>query len=170
MDNFEIILKDFPKKNLDKFVDEELLKYKKMIRYSNFFDNKSNTNLTIEKILSLSGILDPIGSGIISFSALKFGVFLGSAVIMFSFDELVGDIEINFEEDSVFVGEKIEVVNRCEKIIKKALELKKKYSVPVVLMGFEPAEDEDTCLLKLDNDDINLAKAIKKLLPCEFRD
>ena len=170
MDNFEIIFKNFLKKNLNTFINDELLKYKKMIRNSHFFDNKKNKDLTVEEVSDFANVLDSKSTGFISFSKLKMGVFLNSVVVVFSFDELNGDIVINLKKDSIFEGEKAEIISRCEKILKKVLELKNKYSIPVILIGLEPAEDEDTCLLKIDTGDIDLAKAVIKIISCELGD
>lgn len=166
MNNLEIILKDFPKKNLDQFVNLEILKHEKMIVSSNFYDNTNKKDVTIKEISSLSKILSSIGCGSISFSDFKFGIPLGSTVITFSFDINAGDIDINFEVNSVFVdtNKELEVVNKCKKIIETALDFRKKYFIPIILIGLEPADNEDTCLLRLDRDDINLEEATKKLL------
>lgn len=163
MENFEIILNNFSKSKVDKFIASEILHSKNKIRDSNFFDNFNKKSLPIENISSLSKLLDPIGSGYISFLTFMFGIPLENTVITFSFDKKYGDIVINFEMKTFF-GKKIpEIGEICVKIIKTALQFKTKYLVPVILIGFEPADNDDLCILHLGAEDINLIKATKLL-------
>ncbi len=163
MDNFEIVLKNFPKENLDKFFNSELLIHKEMIRGSHFYDNINKKDLTINEVSSFSKVLSPTGCGSISFSDFIFGVSLGNTVITFSFDEKNGDIVINFEKEDVFIGDKSLVIDNLKNILEKGLKIKKEYSIPIVLFGMEPAEDVDTCLIRLDTNNIDLLDLVEKL-------
>lgn len=163
MDNFEIVLKNFPKKNLNKFIKAELLICKEMVIGSHFYDNINKKDLTIEEVSNYSKILTPIGCGSISFSNFIFGRSLGNTVLTFSFDEKNGDIVINFEEKDIFIGEKTLVIDNIKEIIEKVLEIKKKYSIPIVLFGMEPAEDLNNCLFRLDRNHIDLFDVAEKL-------
>jgi hypothetical protein len=163
VDNLEIIFKNFPRESLDKFVNTELLNPQNKIRSSNFFDNINKKSLELEDISSVSNILIPIGSGSISFSDFNFGTHLENPVVTLSFDESLGDIVINFEIKTFLSKKEPDIINKCRKIIETALQFKKKYSIPIILIGFEPAEDKDTCLLHIDANGINLIEATKKL-------
>jgi hypothetical protein len=163
VDNFEIVFKNFNKEKLDNFIELELLNAKNKLRYSNFFDNIKKKDLTIENISSVSNILSPRGCGSISFSEFKFRVYLENTVVTFSFDENFGDIVVNFEMKTFLEKREYEIIKTCRKIVKISLRLKKMYSIPIILIGFEPAEDEDTCLLRLSTDDINLTEATENL-------
>ena len=149
MENIEIVLKNFSKKKLDRFIEFELLNSINKLRSSNFFDNENKRDLTIENISSVSKILSPRGCGSISFYNFKFGIYLGDTVVTFSFDEKTGDIVINFEMKIFLEKGKSEIINMCKRIVEISLQLKKMYSVPVILIGREPAEDKDTCFLKI---------------------
>lgn len=163
MENFEIVLKNFPKEKLDNFIEFELLNSVNAIRSSNFFDNVNKKDLTVTKITSVSNVLSPKGCGSISFSNFKFGIYIGDTVIAFSFDEKVGDIVVNFEMKIFLEKRESDIIDICRKIIEMSLQLKKMYSIPFILIGFEPAEDKDTCLLSLSADDINLTKVVENL-------
>ncbi|MFC1894984.1 hypothetical protein ACFLYH_03480, partial [Candidatus Dependentiae bacterium] len=156
---------DFDKKYLDKFFNFELTKYEKMIKSSHFYDNENKRDLTIKEISKISKVLSPVGCGNILFSDFKFGIFLGSTIITFSFDKKFGDIVINFNMDSIFEDKKTKVIDNLKKVLEKAISIKKEYLIPVIFFGVEPAEDKDTCLLKLDdNVNINLHQIIKQIL------
>lgn len=163
--NFEIILKDFPKKNLDKFINLEILKNENTIISSNFYDNVTKKDLTIKDISSFAKTLSPIGCGSIVFSDFKLGISLGNTVITFSFDQNAGDIDINFEEKFIFLdtNKRMEILNKCRKIIESILNLKKIYLIPIILIGPEPADDKDMCLLKIEKNDSNLNEIEKNL-------
>ncbi len=163
MDNLEIIFKDFPKIYLDEFVSCELLTDKNVIKDSHFYDNFREKDLKIEEISALSEILSLTGCGSITFSIFEFGITLKNTVVTFSFNEKIGDITINFEINSIPLEDRTVGLKRFKNIIEKVLEIKKKYSLPIVFVGLEPADNDDTCLLRLNSDKIDLRRAIEKI-------
>jgi len=68
-------------------------------------------------------------------------------MIIFSFDKDTGDITFNFSDRELLVGERTEIKLKAKKIVESLLVLKDKYDIPKIRIGFEPASDDDSCLL-----------------------
>ncbi len=109
-------------------------------------------------------ILSPKGTGNIVLEQLQLGITLKDVVIVFSFDEEYGDIVFNFPESEIFVDDKKEVKSRFEKLVNYLVKLKMKYDIPKVIIGYEPADDEDTMLIELNVNALNLEKVLEKIL------
>jgi len=85
-------------------------------------------------------------------------------VIVFSFDEKLGDIVFNFPESNVFVDDKGITHSHCRKLLNYLVELKEKYSIPSIRFGYEPASDNDMCLININDDKTNIANALEKII------
>ncbi|PPQ50712.1 hypothetical protein C5G87_02260 [Paenibacillus peoriae] len=164
MENFEIILEDFRKDELDKLVFEELKINSSEVKSSHFFDNNSGEDIEFHQIKSLREVLSPIGTGNAFLNQVEIGCNLKDVLIIFSFEKYTGDIIFNFPEIELFTGEVSEVKLKAEKIVKFFVDLKDKYNIPKIRIGFEPASDDDSCLVEIGPDKVNLESILKKIL------
>ncbi|MDR6718755.1 hypothetical protein [Paenibacillus sp. 2003] len=164
MDFMEMILIDFNKNNLDQFIKNDLNIQVDQIQSSHFYDNRSENDIGFQQIESLEEILSPKGTGNILLSQLNLGHTYNDVMIVFSFDEESGDIVMNFPEEELFSGEKPETMLKAQKLIEYILNIKNKYSIEKVRIGYEPAMDDDTCLVEIDKEMMDMKTIIAKLL------
>ncbi|KOS61806.1 hypothetical protein FJQ98_18585 [Lysinibacillus agricola] len=164
MENLEIILEDFRKDELNKLVFEELLISSPEVKSSHFFDKNSGDNIEFHQIKSYQEILTPLGTGNVFLNQIEIGCSLNNVMIIFSFDKDTGDITFNFSERELLVGARTEIKLKSKKIVESLLVLKDKYDIPKIRIGFEPASDEDSCLLVIGQEAIDLESAIEQIL------
>ena len=77
--------------------------------------------------------------------------FIKNVVIVFSFDEQDGDIVFNFPENEILKDERNDNKLRLKKLVHYLVNLKKEYDIPNVIIGYEPATDEDTLLIEIND-------------------
>ncbi|TQR39823.1 hypothetical protein C7Y47_02020 [Lysinibacillus sphaericus] len=164
MENLEIILEDFRKDELDKLVFEELKISSSKVKSSHFFDKDSGDDVEFHQIKSFQEILTPLGTGNLFLIQIEMGCSLNNVMIIFSFDKDTGDITFNFSERELLVGERTEIKLKAKKIVESLLVLKDKYDIPKIRIGFEPASDDDSCLLVIGQETIDLESAIEQIL------
>ncbi|WP_256984536.1 MULTISPECIES: hypothetical protein [Paenibacillus] len=164
MESLEIILIDFNKNKLDQFIKNGLNIQAERIKSSHFYDNRSENDIEFQQIESLEEILSPKGTGNILLSQLNLGHTFNDVMIVFSFDEESGDIVMNFPEEELFSGENSETLLKAQKLIEYILDIKKKYAIEKVRIGYEPAMDDDTCLVEIDKEITNMNAVVAKLL------
>ncbi|MFE3577665.1 hypothetical protein [Lysinibacillus sp. NPDC059133] len=164
MENLEIILEDFRKDELDKLVFEELKISSPEIKSSHFFDKNSGDDIEFHQIKSFQEILTPLGTGNVFLNQIEIGCSLNNVMIIFSFDKDIGDITFNFSERELLVDERTEIKLKAKKIVESLLVLKDKYNIPKIRIGFEPASDDDSCLLVIGQEAIDLESAIEQIL------
>lgn len=164
MENLEIILEDFRKSELDKFIFEGLKINLSEVKTSHFFDNSSEEDIEFHQIKSFSKVLSPVGTGNVFLDQIQIGCILKDVMIIFSFDKDSGDITFNFSENDLFKGEISEVKLKALKILEYLVGLKGEYNIPKIRLGFEPATDDDSCLVEIGQDDVDLEKAVEQIL------
>ncbi|UOK64516.1 hypothetical protein [Paenibacillus amylolyticus] len=164
MESLEIILIDFDKNKLDQFIKNDLNIQLDQIKSSHFYDNRSENNIEFQQIESLEEILSPKGTGNVLLSQLNLGHTFNDMMIVFSFDEESGDIVMNFPEGELFTGETSEAMLKAQKLIEYILDIKKKYAIKKVRIGYEPAMDDDTCLVEIDIEMMDTNVIVSKLL------
>lgn len=163
MENLEVILVNFNKSDLDKLIDEFKIS-SSQVKRSHFFDRSRAEDIEFHQIKSLKDILTPNGTGNIFLSQLEMGYIINDVMILFSFDEEYGDIVFNFPESELFTGENAEIKSNAKKIIEFFLEIKERYGILNVRVGLEPASDDDTCLLELKEQIIDLDDIVENML------
>lgn len=164
VENLEIILSDFNMRELNKLVYEELKLSTRKIKSSHFFDNISEKDLDFSQVKNIEEILSPKGTGNILIEELQLGIPLKNVVIVFSFDDQDGDIVFNFPENEILKDGADDIKLRLKKIVLFLVYLKKSYDIPKVIVGYEPATDEDTKLLEINHKVTNYDKEIEKLI------
>ncbi|PRA02798.1 MULTISPECIES: hypothetical protein [Paenibacillus] len=164
MERLEMILIEFSKNSLDQFIKNDLNIQVDRIKSSHFYDNRSENDIEFQQIESLEEILSPKGTGNILLSQLNLGHTYNDVMIVISFDEESGDIVMNFPEEELFSGEKSETMLKAHKLIEYILDIKKKYAIEKVRIGYEPAMDDDTCLVEIDKEMMDTNVIVSKLL------
>ncbi|WP_458125440.1 hypothetical protein [Paenibacillus sp. Z3-2] len=97
-------------------------------------------------------------------SQLNLGHTFNDVMIVFSFNEESGDIVINFPEEELFSGENPETMLKAQKLIEYILNFKNKYAIEKVRIGYEPAMDNDTCLVEINKEMMDTNAIVSKLL------
>lgn len=164
MENIEVLLVDFQKDKLDQLVFEELQIIISKVKASHFFDKKNEEDVEFYQVNSLQNLLTPSGTGTILLHQLELGYTVNEILIVFSFDEEYGDIVFNFPESKLFTGKSTEVKSNWKKLLKFFIGLKYKFSISKVRIGFEPATDDDTCLIELNENIIDIDAIAEKML------
>ncbi|MGE7950074.1 hypothetical protein [Lysinibacillus sp. NPDC093688] len=164
MENLEIILENFRKDELDKLVFEELKISSTEVKSSHFYDKNSGDDVEFHQIKSFQEILTPLGTGNVFLNQIEIGCSLNNVMIIFSFDKDTGDITLNFSERELLVGERTEIKLKAKKIVESLLVLKVKYDIPKIRIGFEPASDDDSCLMVIGQEVNVLESAIEQIL------
>ncbi|MEV2910094.1 hypothetical protein ABNC86_20680 [Paenibacillus larvae] len=164
MENLEIILVDFRKEKLDQLLFEELQINIAKVKASHFYDKKTEKDIEFHKVKSVKSLLSPVGTGNILLSQLKLGCTIKEILIVFSFDEENGDIVFNFPESAIFTGEKTKMKSNCKKLLKYFVGLKHKFDISKVKIGYEPATDDDTCLIELNDEIFDIDVGTDKML------
>ncbi|PFX40515.1 hypothetical protein COL32_20400 [Bacillus pseudomycoides] len=164
MENLEIILTDFNKRKIDKLIYGELKLSTLKLKPSHFYNNISEKDLDFSQVKNIKEILSPKGTGNIFLEELKLGISLKNVVIAFSFDEQYGDIVFNFPENEILKDERNDNKLRLKKLVHFLVDLKKNYDIPKIIIGYEPATDEDTLLIEINNIVTNYDKKIEKIL------
>jgi hypothetical protein len=165
LENLEVILTNFSKDEINKFVLEELSLSDLNIKSSHFYDSFSGQDIEFHQIKSIQDILSPVGTGNLVLKYLEFGITMQNIVIVLSFDERLGDIVFNFPESNIFGGDDKGITqSHCRHLLKHLMELKEKYSIPNIRFGYEPASDDDTCLISINDNKIDIDTAIEKII------
>lgn len=164
MENLEIVLLDFKKEELETLIHEELKLSTLNIKSSHFYDLNLGKDIEFSQVKNMKEVLSPKGTGNIVLEQLQLGITLKNVVIVFSFDEEYGDIVFNFPESEIFVGDKKEIKLRFEQLVNYLVKLKIEYDISKVIIGYEPADDEDTMLMELSDNALNLEKVLEKIL------
>ncbi|WP_046213997.1 hypothetical protein [Paenibacillus wulumuqiensis] len=164
MENFEMILEDFNKDQLDNLIFRELGLNKLAVKSSHFFDKESNKDIEFYQVRSFQDLLSPFGTGNILLYSIELGYEVHDVIMIFSFDEILGDITFNFSEKELYKGEKSEISIRITKMLHFLINLKSKFNIPKIKIGFEPAYDKANCLVEIAKDEIDVKNIMKILL------
>ncbi|WMT41983.1 hypothetical protein RE628_05965 [Paenibacillus sp. D2_2] len=169
MEKFEIILEDFRKDELDKLISDELKINSSEVKSSHFFDNNSGADIEFHQIKSFKDVLSPIGTGNVFLNHMEIGCSLKDVMMIFSFDKEFGDITFNFSENELYEGKSSDVRLKAKKILESLVGLKEKFDIPKIRIGFEPASDDDTCLVEIGQEAVELESAVELIVPQTLR-
>lgn len=164
MENLEIILTDFNKRKIDKLIYEELKLSTLKVSSSHFYNNTLEKDLTFSQVGNIEEVLAPKGTGNILLEELQLGILINNVLIVFSFDEQDGDILFNFPESEILKNDMDDNKLRLEKLVHFLVILQEKYEIPKVIIGYEPANDEDSLLMEINSRIKNYDKEIEKIL------
>lgn len=160
----EILIRDFPTKQLNCFLEKELQINSKLIKSSHFYDEGKEENTTYERIKNIEEYYQSPATGHIIVQGLSFGDFLEDVMIIISADSFRGDILLNFPKKN-FECEKKTIEIKVNKIINFCKYLLKKFEISEICIGYESAYDEDMLMFVIkDAEIITINKNFCKLL------
>lgn len=133
---------------LDKMLFNEFKLSADNIKSSHFYDTDEERDMEFHEIASFSEFFTKQKTGTITVKELRLGTILEEFLILFSFDGESGTIDINFSE-SELIEDNILNKEKCLKLMEYFLSLMERYDVKSVRFGYEPATDDDTCLIEL---------------------
>lgn len=146
MDNLEIIFRDIETLSISPIL-KKLCFDSKNIRSSHF--HKDDKDMEYSEIGDLREYFSESRTGNIFVKSLDIGINIFDIMIILSFDEKYGDMTLNFQEENVLKGGIID--SEKENLIKNKLEeILLNTKIGSVVFGFEPAEDEDMMIFKLN--------------------
>lgn len=161
MENMEFLLVNFPKANIEEFLFAELKINDAIVKTSHFFDKESREDIEFAQIKSLYKILSPNGTGHIVLDQLKVGVPIVDVVLALSFDEEQGNVVFNFPEKELLTDDKKSSELKTKTVLEYLANIREKFGVEKIRIGYEPATDDDTCLYELSEKDFDLDSAAK---------
>jgi hypothetical protein len=147
MDFFEFVF-DFKTEYLDKMIFNEFKLTANNVKSSHFYDIDKQRDVEFHEIASFSEFFTKPGTGTITVKQLQLGTILEEFLILLSFDGESGTIDINFAE-SELIENHIFNKEKCLKLMEYFSSFMERYDVKSARFGYEPATDEDTCLIEL---------------------
>jgi len=154
MENIELIFENIQAKNLEKLLFEDLSIQKEKIKTSHFYDNEEKKDLEFKDVVSLEEYFSRPGTGNIFLEEVDIGTIISNVIIVISFDEVYGDVVINFPSNEILNTEKRLERKKYEAVLKKILLIYKNIDMSKVLLGYEPAEDEDMLICRIDENGV----------------
>ncbi|MDF2908272.1 MAG: hypothetical protein K0R34_3593 [Herbinix sp.] len=151
----EIIIENINRIELDDLFYNDLRLEKRLIRTSHFYDVINKEDISIDRISSLSEFYAIDGTGNIYIQEIDLGVIIHNVMIIISFRNPYGDIVLNFEENELLQDGKdiklsyITIINKFVKIIKE-------YNIGAVILGYEPAYDEDMKIVTMTKNKLEI--------------
>lgn len=143
MECVEIVLKDIKKKYLDGIM-KELLKFDaEDIISSYFYDKQHNKELEFHDVESYEVIFDTMGTGTLFLEKTLIGIVIERVMIVIECDGELTDITINFEEGQFEKYKNSEMNDELRILFQKLSDIQKKYQIGTIIVGYEPAADED---------------------------
>ncbi|SFX73916.1 hypothetical protein SAMN04487866_12126 [Thermoactinomyces sp. DSM 45891] len=160
MEYVEIILVDFPRELLDQLVCDVFKISTSSVKSSNFHDNQTGKSIDYAELDSIERILRPKGSGTIFLSEFTLGVTMINTLVLFSFDGIKGEVLIHVEENEFYMNE-----YEYRKLLTTLFKIRSTFHLERIRIGFEPATDDDMCVLDIDcNSDME--QSVAQLLYC----
>ncbi len=157
MNNLEIIFENIKRHELDSLIFKELRFDKQKIISSHFYDEIEERDIEFEMISSLGEFYAIPGTGNIYMSEVDIGICIHNVMIVISFDEVFGDIVLNFKENELF-KENMVINQDCVFIIKKLQSIIKMYDIGSIIVGYEPSSDEDMQLVSYTKQGIKISE------------
>lgn len=167
MNNLEIVIENIKRNELDTIIFKEFIFDKQKIISSHFYDEINKRDIEFEMISSLEEFYVVPGTGNIYMSEVEMGICIHNVMTIISFDKVLGDIVLNFEENELFKGN---MVNQgCVLLIKKLQSIVNKYDIGSVIIGYEPASDKDMKLVSFTRQGIKIYEDNFPLIMNDFK-
>lgn len=150
MENLEIIFENIKVHDLNKLLYNYLLLDLKNVRNSHFYDEKLDKDLTIEEIENLENYFSISGTGNINVDRINLGIDIMDCMIIISFDQVYGDVVINFPAKQ-FLSSTSKLEDCICKILYSKLEtIYQEVEIESIIVGYEPADNDDMRIYCLD--------------------
>lgn len=152
MEYLEILLQDVSKQHIDLIVRQELKITNDSVISSHFFDKIQKIDMEYGAINSLVGYFSSPNTGNVFLEEVELGEKLPNTMIVMSFDEDYGDITLNFSEDEISNCDTDTLSAKIKRIVDKLIEIKKKYDIKNIRLGYESVIDDENVVLKISSE------------------
>lgn len=166
----EIVLKNVKKYYLDQIIGGYIKYNMSDIISSYFYDKKKQKDIAYSDIESLETYFNESGTCNIYLKKIHIGMELYEVLILVGYDGEKGDITLNFLEEQFRQMEKSKLKSNFYKVIQNLVELCKCYEIDEIILGYEPAEDDDMKMMEIRqeqitnfNEDIHQSEVIQVL-------
>lgn len=147
MESYELIFNNISPKEISILLNWINFKEKNVVN-SHFYINNKDTKF--ENIDSLEIYFNKQNTGNILVKDISIGAAISKAIIVISFDDLNGDLTINFsEKDMAFLNNSV-----LTDIYNNALSIMTNLNNATIFFGYEPAEDNDMTLFSLNKNNL----------------
>lgn len=143
MENIELIFKNLQVEYLEPLLFQELKINRNSIIRSHFYDDFLQKNLEFKDIINLKEHFSHPGTGNIFLNGIDIGIRIGSVMVVISFDEVFGDVVLNFPTGNLENTDKTVNSEMFYKLIQQSMRICKNLNFEKIIIGYEPAEDED---------------------------
>ena len=156
MNNLEVIFENIKRHELDTFIFNELHFNKQKVISSHFYDEVGERDIELDMISNLSEFYAIPGTGNIYMSEVNLGICIHNVMTVISFDDIIGDIVLNFNVNELFKDYIITNQN-CVLLIKKLKSIIDTYDVGSIIVGYEPATDADMQLFSYTKEGVKIS-------------
>lgn len=170
MNYLEIILKNVQKYYVDQIIGRYIQYNVSDIRSSHFYDKKNQKDIEYSDIENLQTYFNESGTCTIYLKKVQIGMELNDVLILAGYDGDNGDITLSFLEEQFRQMEKSRLKSNFCMFIQKLVELCKCCEINEIILGYEPAEDNDMKIMEIRkeqitnfNEDIHQSEVIQVL-------
>lgn len=156
LNDMEIILKNVEKKYIEEIFFYSFIFDVKNIISSHFYDIEKKADIKYQEVKSLNEYFNIPGTGSIYFNKVIIGTELEHVLIHIACDEKYGDITVHFEENQFENINMKEIIIKLENLISQLLNIIKNRKINKIILGYEPAEDNDVKLIEICQGKIEL--------------
>lgn len=130
-----------------------------------FYDEIEKKDMGLSDVSSLGEYYLTPKTGNIFVKEIFVGDNIKNVMLIMSFDDKVGDIVINFEEEEFITSSGDELKQKITKIFVTLVEILNKYEIEEIRIGYEPASDDDMLLSLINKDGLQVKNKFNGLLP-----
>ncbi|WP_017413240.1 hypothetical protein [Clostridium tunisiense] len=165
MENIEIIISNIKRDYIDLIIYKELELMHNKVNSSHFYNEIEKKEMELTDVSSLREYFSTPKTGNIFAKEVFVGDKIKNVMIIMSFDDKLGDIVINFEEEDFITSSEDELKHKITKIVVTLVEILNKYEIEEIRIGYEPASDDDMLLLLINKDGLQVKNKFNGLLP-----
>lgn len=152
------------KEYIDLIVYKEFELVPNKVISSHFYDEVNQKDIELTDILSLKEYYATPNTGNIFAKEVFIGDKIANVMLLMSFDEKLGDIVLNFEEEEFISSNENELKQKLKKIFIWLAEIRNKYEFEEIRIGYEPANDDDMLLSLINKDGLQVNNELDCLL------
>ncbi len=154
MNYLEIILKNVKKYYLDQIIGRYIQYNVLDIISSHFYDKRKQKDIEYSDIENLQTYFNESGTCNIYLKKVQMGMELNEVLILVGYDGDKGDITLSFLEEQFRQMEKSRLKSNFCMFIQKLVELSKCCEIDEIILGYEPAEDDDMKIMEISKEQI----------------
>lgn len=150
MEHIEIVLKDIKLNRLENVFYENIIFNEKDVMSSHFFTK--GKDVEYQNIRSLKEYFQTPGTCNIYLKKITMGTVLENVLILIVCDGTYADITVNFGEECLEVCDVQK--NAVRLLLELLVQISKEGDVGKIVVGYEPAEDDDMKILEINQGQI----------------